>query len=303
MPAHVSKRGAVGRASITIIWISLVLYGSSAAQEPPLKAADQTRSQIAALAERLATLLHSANKRRPFVVALTLPGDRQCPLGNWLADKISESLSSSHPELEVIPRSRWDFDGAASETSHDINQENAAKARYVKSLGAEVLVQGNFAAIPNGVGVTLLADDRFMGGESRFEALGEVSLNNEMKDLLALPLPQRTLLDGSYPAGTAGIGSPVCEQCPPPQYSYVARARGLAGVVILQVVVGSEGKTEKISVLRTPDPALASAAKRSVRTWQFKPASNAQGEFVPVILNVAVSFVLDAKLMQHHTME
>ena len=229
------------------------------------------------------------------VVALTLPDDYPCPLGDWLADRISEALIQSHPELEVIPRSRWNFNAANAEFIHDINQQNAAKERYARSLGAEVFVQGNFAAIPSGIGVTLMAGDRLVGGQSRFEALGEVLLNNEMKDLQNSPLPQRAVLDGVYRAGTAGIGLPVCEQCPAPRYSYVARVKGLAGVVVLQIRVTSEGTTEDITLIRAPDSALATAAIRTVRTWQFKPARNARGDPVPVILNVAVSFRPDAK--------
>jgi TonB family protein len=219
-----------------------------------------------------------------------LPGDYPCPLGIWLADRISESLSRSHPELEVIPRSSWNFHAPEVETIHDVNQLNAAKARYAKSLGAEVFVRGNFAAIPNGIGITLVADDRLAGGESRFEALAEVPLTNEMKEQQPSPVPNRTLLGRFYRAGTAGIGSPVCEQCAQPRYSYVARAKGLTGVVILEIGVTSEGTTETVTLIRAPDSALATAAIRTVRTWQFKPATNALGEFVPVIMNVAVSF-------------
>jgi hypothetical protein len=101
---------------------------------------------------------------------------------------------------------------------------NAAKARYAKSLGAELFVQGTFAAIPNGIGITLVADDRLAGGDSRFEVLTEVPLANEMKELQPSPVPERTLLGSFYRAGTAGIGTPVCQQCAQPRYSYVARA-------------------------------------------------------------------------------
>jgi len=65
-----------------------------------------------------------------------------------------------------------------------------------------------------------------------------------MKELQPSPVPERTLLGSFYRAGTAGIGTPVCEQCAQPRYSYVARAKGLAGVVILEIGVTSQGTIE-----------------------------------------------------------
>jgi len=51
----------------------------------------------------------------------------------------------------LIPRSNRNFNAPDVETIHDANQLNAAKPRYAKSLGAELFVQGTFAAIPNGI--------------------------------------------------------------------------------------------------------------------------------------------------------
>jgi TonB family protein len=67
----------------------------------------------------------------------------------------------------------------------------------------------------------------------------------------------------------------------------------LQGVVIAQVRVSTNGSVEKVKIVRTPNPALSDAAVRSVRNWSFRAARNAQGESVPVIVDVAVTFRLD----------
>ena len=115
-----------------------------------------------------------------------------------------------------------------------------------------------------------------------------------MSALLTAPIPRRIFLQGAYRASTAGIGSPLCEDCPPPAYTYVARAKKLSGVVIAQVLVSTTGAADNIQIVRTPNPALANAAVHTIRTWRFKPARNVQGDSVPVIVDVAVSFRLDA---------
>jgi TonB family protein len=256
---------------------------------------EASNPQIAALAERLAVQLLVANKKKPFIFGLTLPGDVPNPLGDWLADQISESLARAHPELQVVPRGLAKAEGINSEFFHNRTQELMANERRALSVGAQVLVHGNFAAIPNGIGITLLADDKLVGGNSRFEALAEIPLTPGMQARGGAQLPERPSLGGSYRASTAGIGSALCELCPSPEYTYVAQARKLRGVVILQVWISSRGNAENTKIVRTPDPALGQAAVRAVRNWHFKPASNADGQFVPVVVDVAVAFRLNPK--------
>ena len=90
-----------------------------------------------------------------------------------------------------------------------------------------------------------------------------------------------------------GMGAPACEICPAPEYTYVAKAKKLQGVVITQLRVNTNGSVENVKIVRTPNPALSDAAVRSVRNWRFRAARNAQGESVSVIVDVAVAFRLD----------
>jgi TonB family protein len=265
---------------------------SGDAQEPLPASTDQPHTAISALAERLGVQLLAANKKNPFILDLTLPNEIPCPLGAWLADRVSESLAQAHPELEVIARNRWSSARVPAEFAHDYIPEYAQNEQRAQSLGAQVLVYGNFAAIPDGIGITLMASDRLSGGESRFEALAEIPITPEMQTLLTSPLPPRSALQGAFKASVAGIGSPVCEICPAPEYTYVAKAKKLQGLVMAQVWVAADGAAQNVKILRSPSPALASAATRTVRSWRFRPARNFQGESVPVVVDVAVSFRL-----------
>jgi TonB family protein len=291
MSAHWS-RCAVGRAFFLLAALVAAVCASGGAQQLPPGATGRQVS-FAALTERLAAELRTAAKKKPFIVGLTLPGDLPSPLGAWLADRISESLAVAHPELEVIPRSLWP--GAADlEFFHDRSQQNVATIRQAQALGAEVVYVGNFAAVDHGIGITLMGNDVVTNSKMRFEALAEIPFTSDMKKILNAPLPQRTVLDGSYRASVAGIGSPTCEECPAPQYTYVARARKLTGVVVLQIWVTAKGLAENVKLVRSPHPALGDAAVRGVRQWHFRPATNVRGEFVPVIVEVAVAFKLNS---------
>jgi TonB family protein len=292
MLARRSKRCAVGRAFLVLGWMASAFCARGIAQQLLPAATERPNAQITALAERLGSQLLAANKKKPFILDLTLPNEIPCPLGAWLADRVSESLAQAHPELEVIPRSRWSSARVPAEFARDYVPEYAQNERRAQSLGAEVLVYGNFAAIPEGIGITLMASDRLAGGASRFEALAEIPITPEMQAILTSPLPPRSALQGGFKASIAGIGSPLCEICPAPEYTYVAKAKKLQGLVMAQVWVTADGAAENVKILRSPSPALASAATRTVRSWRFRPARNFQGESVPVIVDVAVSFRL-----------
>lgn len=75
-----------------------------------------------------------------------------------------------------------------------------------------------------------------------------------------------------------------------PDYPALARAAHREGIVILEAVIGEDGKVRSVRVLRSID-LLDQAAVDAVRQWQFTP-TRLNGEPVPVVMTVTVSFVL-----------
>ena len=57
----------------------------------------------------------------------------------------------------------------------------------------------------------------------------------------------------------------------PPDYPDVARATGASGTVVVQALIGRDGKVADTRVLKSI-PALDDAAEQAVRRWRFKPA-------------------------------
>jgi outer membrane biosynthesis protein TonB len=62
---------------------------------------------------------------------------------------------------------------------------------------------------------------------------------------------------------------------------------------LIPTLVNADGGAGNIKIVRTPSPGLAGAAIRKVRNWRFKPAHNFQGEAVPMVVDLAVSFRLN----------
>ncbi len=75
-----------------------------------------------------------------------------------------------------------------------------------------------------------------------------------------------------------------------PQYPDIARNAKVQGVVILEAVIGADGKVEQARVLRS-QPLLDEAALAAVRAWEYTPTL-LNGRPTPVIMTVTVQFRL-----------
>ena len=79
---------------------------------------------------------------------------------------------------------------------------------------------------------------------------------------------------------------------PDAKYSSKARDRKLEGVVILYLVVGTDGRPHNIRVARSLGYGLDEEAVKALNKWTFRPALDDQGRPVPVAINVLVNFRL-----------
>ena len=75
-----------------------------------------------------------------------------------------------------------------------------------------------------------------------------------------------------------------------PAYPEDAKAAGVQGVVIIEAVIGTDGKILEAKVLR-PVPMLEKAALEAVQQWEYTPTL-LNGEPVELIMTITVNFVL-----------
>jgi protein TonB len=76
-----------------------------------------------------------------------------------------------------------------------------------------------------------------------------------------------------------------------PAYPDIARSAGVQGVVILETIIGSDGKVADARVLRSI-PLLDQAAIDAVMQWEFTPTL-LNGQPTPIIMTVTVQFTLN----------
>jgi periplasmic protein TonB len=97
---------------------------------------------------------------------------------------------------------------------------------------------------------------------------------------------------GAFRAGVNGVGMPTCFYAPDPQYSDEARKAKYQGIVVLQGVITLDGRVTNIQIIKSPGLGLGEKAVEAVRTWRCKPATGPNGQPVPTIVPIEVTFRL-----------
>ncbi len=95
---------------------------------------------------------------------------------------------------------------------------------------------------------------------------------------------------GAYHVG-GGVSAPRVIYKVDPEFSDEARKNKWQGVVVLHVVIGTDGKTHDISVARSLGMGLDEKAVEAARLWRFEPGMK-DGRPVPVEVNMEVNFHL-----------
>ncbi|MHB8485672.1 MAG: energy transducer TonB [Candidatus Acidiferrales bacterium] len=101
-------------------------------------------------------------------------------------------------------------------------------------------------------------------------------------------------IGGGYPnAGENGYGNPICLYCPTPKYSDTAFKLKIQGVVVLDVVIGTDGRAHNIHVSKGLGYGLDEEAITAVRDiYRFKPSTGPDGQPAAVHMLFEIEFHL-----------
>ena len=104
-----------------------------------------------------------------------------------------------------------------------------------------------------------------------------------------VPLPPPPLPTKPLPVG-GRIKEPTKVRHVPPVYPTMAQQAHVEGMVIIEAIIGIDGRVKEARVLRSK-PLLDQAALDAVKQWVFTPTT-LNGIPVPVIMTVTVNFML-----------
>lgn len=96
---------------------------------------------------------------------------------------------------------------------------------------------------------------------------------------------------GYFHPGVNGVSAPRAIFTPEPEFSEEARKAKYQGVVVLDIVVGVDGRVHSPKVIRSLGMGLDEKAIERVKDWKFDPAQK-DGRPVPVEMAIEVAFNL-----------
>ncbi|HXL22030.1 MAG TPA: energy transducer TonB [Candidatus Dormibacteraeota bacterium] len=260
--------------------LSTLFAGAAGAQTP---VNDQN---ISSLAVRLAEVPRKMEAKR--VVILDLRGSRReaHPAGKWLADRLSVTLQKELPAAEIVDRSQIKAEEIVGTVEPGLSDVRVAALEVGRVAGADTIVTGTFVEVTKGaLSITLNAFKSTTSGMRADEITADVQEPPEVTALSPEPVPTHIA------RADVGLGKPpTCGHCPLPEYTDEARRAHYQGSVTLDVLVTSQGRVEKIVVVKSPGLGLTEKAIGKVRTWRLKPALDPHGQPINVRVIVEVAF-------------
>ncbi len=121
-------------------------------------------------------------------------------------------------------------------------------------------------------------DDRLQGGELR--------------------RPAQLLAD----AGRGGHQARRITRTPGPQYTEAARKARITGLVIIQTIIGCDGRLTHFRLLKSLDPGLDQESFETLSQWRYDPA-RLDGIPVSAFFNFTVNFQLQAAAQADRELE
>lgn len=229
-------------------------------------------------------------------------------LGVVLAQNFSRALRSQAREFTVLDR--IDVEDAISNHKLPIGalSSRTITACYASELGATLIVGGQIEYTPEDIVLDLdirpfTEGDRIFGKRiitpmthametlKSKPAAGTEAIFEEDRTVWVRDESSKTTIPAAV-AGKGGYSFPACIHCGQAQYTGAAVIAKITGTVTLSVVIGADGKAQRISVQRALPCGLDQQAIDAIKDWSFRPATGPDGNPAAVIQTIEVTFNL-----------
>lgn len=244
---------------------------------------------LAEATQRCAALFDERNVHKVAVAdfaAMGSPVDNR--LGQRLAADFRRELASAAPQLNLVsPEQIVAYGKPFNLAQEDLLDAGVAKMMFQKT-DVEGWVIAEIEPVMNGSAVAFNFTVHIVKPPQDENLNASLNLTPELSALIDPAPPDPTL---SYGAARPGE-EPHCVYCPGPQPAHVDKSLHvkLKGAVLLRVVVLPTGQVGDIHVLRGMPLGLTQQAINAVRQWRLTPAHDADGEPMPVVQTISVSF-------------
>jgi TonB family protein len=199
----------------------------------------------------------------------------------------------------VIERSKVRAYLAAERIPGKLLHNDKAMRWLGRELGATAVLAGQTNAQGENLRVEmrLLACDKDKGGPLEAWSLPSGVSAGRLQPVESFPKEAAIFKPGD-PQRVFGVDkknritAPTCSYCPEPSYTDAARKERTQGLILLNVVVGSDGEAESATILRGQPFGLNEVAANTIKKrWQFNPGTK-DGQPVRVQVQIEMDFRL-----------
>ena len=272
-----SKRTVITTTFVVLITCVAIAVPGRSTQDPAMDA----------LAARMADAITGAKQKSVVVFDFAGPGKGFSALGEALADSLSSSLSKSAASMVVIDRASLRKEIEDNRLSPEITDPQLMTWLAGK-LKVNAVVVGNLSR--DGAILTIHAESYGLSdGKAIANLQVKTSVSDNMTALLRMPDDQ----DASVP--DFGVHSKngkalSCLRCPRPNYSGSAMAKKINDTVLLDAVIGIDGRARDIQVKKSAPLGLTINAIQAVQNWIFRPAAGPDGKPFAVRVPIEITF-------------
>lgn len=247
-------------------------------------------NSIDSLASQMAKAISKSKQKSVVVFDFVGPDKRMTELGQRLADDFSSAIAGSSAKLTVGDRSQIHDALERDYLAPSAVQDTDAAWCLAQEVRTQAFITGKLSIRENSLVVelhSLSVHDGKLIKDFEFA----VPLTQEMNTLLGKAVAaKREAPLATPPSGTGGYSYPSCRYCPNAQFTHEATVAKMQGSVILQAVIGADGRAHDIQVIKSLPCGLARSAVESVQNWLFTPATGPDGNPAAVRQTIEVTF-------------
>jgi TonB family protein len=260
----------------------------NASTQPPANLAPDLLAPLALqIKDNAQQIACNTGKCKIAVTDFIFIGKGVTPFGIQLADLLSAQLSRD--DFTVVDRTKVQ-NLIQRERTSPLNLQSVEVARWLGSeLKADVIISADLAKVDDKT-VEFSARVLRTGGENKgLSVKGRLHIDlsrvdlSSLGDLNGLPSFSQTL------KGQPGL-MPSCSYMPNPPYTEEARKAHTSGVILVEAIIGADGRLTNIRIVRGLK-GLNEVTLKTLATWRCK-APIRDGEAVPVVVDFEVNFRL-----------
>lgn len=266
-----------------VLVVSLLLFVAPSWVSAQLRKLDETGKHFA--------LKFESVKPHPAMVAVAdfASSDTSlAPQSHYLSWYISGAIQAGGMDsLLLADHRKFDDDIKTIKKSSDPSLALQSVSQFLPYIGGDFLVVGTIERHGSSFALNLHALRVSDASEIHSESV-EIASSPFLESLSAPA--QSPNEKPTQTAGTNGVGMPSCPNVPTPSDTDLARTLKIKGVLTVSGIVSVDGTIQNIRAIKMLGYGLDEQAYKTIKQWKCKPALDKDGNAVPVLTPIEVTF-------------